>query len=132
MLGAQNALSGTAAYMAIAGVSAEPQDLMKMGLDRARTFLLQAEAAIAAGDRAAKIEAVNSAFAIVEFLLGLSGSAPGTLSDCLARVYHYAMVELLKGNAADDAAAIAAGRNALEELSATWRQLFPDALASSA
>ncbi|HEX3860987.1 MAG TPA: flagellar protein FliS [Stellaceae bacterium] len=129
MMGVQPALSGPAAYSAIAGVGAEPQDLMKMGLDRARSFLLQAEAAIAAGDRMTKASALNSAATIVEFLLGVSGSEPGSLSECLAKVYHYAMVAILKGNATDDPISVAAGRNALEELAATWRRIFPDALA---
>jgi flagellar biosynthetic protein FliS len=126
MIGMQQALSGPSAYTAIAGVGAEPQDLMKMGLDGARAFLLEAEAAIEAGDRPAKAKALSSASDIVEFLLGLSGSEPGSLSECLAKVYHYAMVAILKGNAADDPESVAAGRNALEDLAVTWRRIFPD------
>jgi flagellar biosynthetic protein FliS len=128
MIGAQQALNGPAGYTAIAGIGAEPQDLMKMGLDGARSFLLQAEEAIAAGDQTAKIQALNSALAIVEFLLGLSGNEPGSLSECLAKVYHYAMVAILKGNASDDPVSVAAGRSALEELAVTWRRIFPDML----
>jgi flagellar biosynthetic protein FliS len=131
MIGMQAALNSPSGYLAAAVSGAEPQELMKLGLDRARNLLLQAEEAVAAGDRAAKIESLNSAFAIVEFLLGLSGSEPGPLSERLAPVYQYAMVALLKGNADDDAVSIAAGRIALEDLSAAWRQMFPDSLASA-
>jgi flagellar biosynthetic protein FliS len=130
MIGMQQSLSGPSAYTAIAGVGAEPQDLMKMGLDGARAFLLEAEAAIEAGDRPAKAKALSSASDIVEFLLGLSGSEPGSLSECLAKVYHYAMVAILKGNAADDPESVAAGRNALEDLAVTWRRIFPDIIST--
>jgi flagellar biosynthetic protein FliS len=127
MIGTHAATSRSAAYNAVAGAGAEPQDLMKMGLDSARSFLLGAEMAIEAEDRVAKAKALSSASSIVEFLLGLSGSQPGTLSDSLARVYHYAMLEILKGNAGDDQVAVAAARIALDELAATWRGIFPDA-----
>ena len=126
MIGAYAGAARSAAYTAVAAVTAEPQDLMKMGLDRARSFLLDAEEAIETGDRLLKAQALSSASAIVEFLLGLSGSQPGTLSGCLAKVYHYAMVSILKGNANDDPAAVAAARDALDELAGTWRRIFPD------
>lgn len=127
MIGAHTATMWSAAYNAVAGIGAEPQDLMKMGLDRARSFLLGAEMAIEAEDRVAKAKALSSASSIVEFLLGLSGSEPGELSDRLAKIYHFAMMEILKGNAGDDQAAVAAARIALDELAATWRGIFPDA-----
>jgi len=69
-----------------------------------------------------------SAGNVVEFMLGLSGVSPGALSDCLASVYQYVLAAILKGNAGNDAEAVAAGRLALEELSTTWRKIFPDAL----
>jgi flagellar biosynthetic protein FliS len=131
MIGTQSALNSSTGYLAAAVGGAEPQELMKLGLDRACNLLLQAEEAVAAGDRTVKIEALNSAFAIVEFLLGLSGSERGPLSGRLAQVYQYAMVAVLRGNADDDAASIAAARIALEDLSALWRQMFPDLLASA-
>ena len=128
MIGMQSIHGRAAAYNAVAGTGAEPQDLMKLGLDRARSFLLGAEAAIESDDRPAKAHALSSASAIVEFLLGLSGSQPGALSESLAKIYHYAMFEILKGNASDDPAAVAAARDALDELAATWRRIFPDAI----
>ena len=76
-----------AAYRAVAGTGAEPEEFMKMALDAARTFLLQAENAIAAGDQAKKAKALSSAGKVVEFMLGLSGAEPGPLSGCLASVY---------------------------------------------
>ncbi|HJU19443.1 MAG TPA: flagellar protein FliS [Stellaceae bacterium] len=120
---------GLAAYRAVEGIDAEPAEFMKMALDAARTFLLQAEAAIAAKDRPKKAKALDSAAKIIEFMLGLSGIERGPLSECLASVYHYALAAVLKGNAWDDSEAVAAGRIALEDLVAVWRKVFPDALA---
>ncbi|HEX5317675.1 MAG TPA: flagellar export chaperone FliS [Stellaceae bacterium] len=131
MIGTRPNLSGPAAYRAIEGTGAAPEDFMKMALDAARLLLMRAEAAIAAGDRVEKAKALGSAGSVVEFMLGLSGSAPGALSDCLASVYQYALAAILKGNAGDDAEAVAAGRTALEELATTWRKIFPDAIAWS-
>src|SRR5579864_2102066 len=102
MDGARGELSGLAAYRTVAGTGAEPQEFMKMALDAARTFLVQAEAAIGAGDRPKKARALGAAGQIIEFMLGLSGFEPGELSDCLAAVYRYVLAAILKGNAEDD------------------------------
>jgi flagellin-specific chaperone FliS len=114
------------AYRAVEGIGAEPEDFMKMALDAARLQLLRAEAAIEANQRVEKAQALSSAGSIVEFMLGLSGSAPGTLSECLVSVYQYVLAAILKGNAGDDREAIGAARVALDELVATWRKIFPD------
>src|ERR1700728_1480982 len=119
-------LSGLAAYRVVEATGAEPEEFMKMALDAARTFLLQAELAIGKGDRPRKAKALASASKIVEFMLGLSGTERGPLSDSLASVYQYALATILKGNAWDDREAVAAGRRALEELAAVWRRVFPD------
>jgi len=116
------------AYRAVEGVDAAPEDFMKMALDTARNLLLRAEAAIAANDRVEKAQALASAGSVVEFMLGLSGFAPGALSRCLASVYQYVLAAILKGNAGDDLEAVGAARVALDELAATWRTLFPDVL----
>jgi flagellar protein FliS len=116
------------AYRAVEGVGATPDGFMKMALDAARTLLLRAELAIAAGDRVEKAQALGSAGKVVEFMLGLSGSAPGELSDCLASVYQYVLAAILKGNAGDDEEAVRAARVALDELAATWRKIFPDVI----
>jgi flagellar secretion chaperone FliS len=129
MIGTTRTLTGHAAYRAMEGVGATPEDFMKMALDAARALLMRAEAAINAGDRLEKAKALGSAGNVVEFMLGLSGSAPGALSDCLASVYQYVLAAILKGNAGDDGEAVAAGRAALEELASTWRKIFPDAIA---
>jgi flagellin-specific chaperone FliS len=115
-----------AAYRAVEGIGSTPDGFMKMALDAARNLLLRAEAAITAGDRVKKALALSSAANVVEFMLGLSGSAPGALSDCLASVYHYVLAAILKGNAGNDGEAVAAARVALDELSVTWRGIFPD------
>jgi flagellar protein FliS len=117
---------GLAAYRSVAGFGAEPEEFMKMALDAARTFLLQADAALAAGDRPKKAKALGSAGKVVEFMLGLSGFDGGPLSDCLASVYQYVLAAILKANAWDDREAIAAGRIALDDLAAVWRRVFPD------
>jgi flagellar secretion chaperone FliS len=129
MHSANGRMSDLAAYRAVAGTGAEPEEFMKMALDACRTFLLQAEAAIAQGDRPKKAKALDSAAKMVEFLLGLSGVEHGSLSDCLAGVYQYVLAAILKGNAWDDREAVAAGRTALDDLAAVWRKVFPDALA---
>jgi flagellar secretion chaperone FliS len=121
-------MSGLAAYRAVAGAGAEPEEFMKMALDAARTFMLQADAAIAAGDQPKKAKALNSAAKVVEFMLGLSGIEHGPLSDCLASVYQYVLAAILKGNAWDDQEAVAAGRVALDDLAGVWRRVFPDAI----
>jgi flagellar secretion chaperone FliS len=128
MIGARQQFNAANAYRAIEGAGAKPQDFMKMGLDATRNLLLRAEVAIAAGDRAAKAQALSSAGSVVEFMLGLSGSAPGSLSECLASVYQYVLAAILKGNAGDDTEAVGAARVALEELAATWRSIFPDTI----
>jgi flagellar secretion chaperone FliS len=119
-------MSGLAAYRAVAGAGAEPEEFMKMALDAARTFMLQADAAIAAGDQVKKAKALSSAAKVVEFMLGLSGVEPGPLSDCLASVYQYVLAAILKGNAWNDREAVAAGRVALDDLAGVWRRVFPD------
>jgi flagellin-specific chaperone FliS len=121
-------LKGVAAYRAVEGIGAEPEDFMKMAMDAVRVFLLQAEAAIIAGDRPAKAKALSSAAKLVEFMLGLSGNEPGVLSDSLAGVYQFALAAILRGNAGDDVEAVAAGRLAIEQLAAVWRNIFPDAI----
>ncbi len=125
---ANEGLGALAAYRTIAGIDAAPEEFMKMAMDATRTFLLQAETGVAAGDRPAKARALNSAAKIVEFMLGLSGSEPGPLSECLAKVYQYVLAAILKGNAADDAEAVAAGRVAIEQFATVWRRAFPDAV----
>ena len=119
-------MSGAAAYRAVAGIDAEPKEFMKMAMDAARIFLLQAETAIAAGDRPAKAKALSSAAKVVEFMLGLSGTQRGPLSDRLASAYQYVLAAILKGNAWDDREAVAAGRFTVEQLAAVWRKMFPD------
>jgi flagellin-specific chaperone FliS len=89
-------------------------------------FLLQAETAITKQDQPRKAQALASAGKIIEFLLGLSGADSGPLSECLASVYQYVLAAILKGNAWDDAEAVAAGRAALDDLAGIWRKVFPD------
>jgi flagellar protein FliS len=127
MEAANYGLSGPAAYRAVAGIDAEPKEFMKMAMDAARIFLLEAETAIAAGDRPAKAKALSSAAKVIEFMLGLSGTERGPLSGRLAGVYQYVLAAILKGNAWDDREAVAAGRLAVEQLAAVWRKMFPDA-----
>ena len=123
-------VNSLAAYRAVEGIGADPEAFMKMALDAARTFLLQAEAAINEGDRRKKARALGSAAQVVEFMLGLTGIERGPLSDCLASVYQYTLAAILKGNAGDDGEAVIAGRVALEELAAVWRKVFPDTFAA--
>jgi flagellin-specific chaperone FliS len=115
-----------AAYRMVAGIGAAPEDFMKMALDAVQTFLRQAEIGIAAADRPAKAQALSSAGKLVEFMLGVSGSDPGRLSQCLAQVYRFMLAAILRGNAADDAEAVAAARIATEQLAKVWRSRFPD------
>jgi flagellar secretion chaperone FliS len=116
-------------YRVMEGIGATPDGFMKMALDAARSLLRRAEMAIAAKDRVEKAQALGSAGKVVEFMLGLSGSAPGELSTCLASVYQYVLAAILKGNVGDDEEAVRAARVALDELAATWRKIFPDVLA---
>ena len=115
-----------AAYRTVAGIDAAPEEFMKMAMDAVRTFLLQAEIGIAAGDRRAKAAALSAASKIVEFMLGLSGSDPGPLSERLAHIYRYVLAAILKANLADDAEAVSAARVAIEQFAAVWRRAFPD------
>ena len=126
MIGTRQQLGAAGAYRAIEGAGAKPEDFMKMALDATHNLLLRAEMAIAAEDRVEKAQALSSASSVVEFMLGLSGSAPGALSQCLASVYQYVLAAIFKGNAGDDNEAVGAARVALEELTATWRTIFPD------
>lgn len=128
MIGARQG-NAAGAYRAVEGIGANPEDFMKMALDSTRNLLLRAELAIDAGDRVEKAQALGTAGSVVEFLLGLSGSEPGALSECLVSVYQYVLAAILKGNAGDDREAIGAARTALEELAATWRTIFPDNVA---
>jgi len=121
-------LSGPAAYRAVEGIGANPEEFMKMAMDAARVFMLQAEAAMSAADQPGKAKALSSAARIVEFMLGLSGAERGKLSDSLAQIYHYVLGAILKANAWDDKEAVAAGRDAVEQLAALWRRTFPDAV----
>ena len=116
-------------YRAMEGIGATPDGFMKMALDAACNLLRRAEMAIAAKNRVEKAKALGSAGKVVEFMLGLSGSAPGELSTCLASVYQYVLAAILKGNVGDDEEAVRAARVALDELAATWRKIFPDVLA---
>jgi flagellin-specific chaperone FliS len=123
----RQSMTGLAAYRAVAGADAEPEEFMKMAIDSLRTFLLEAESAIIDGDRPAKAKALNSAAKLVEFILGLTGTEPGPLSLGLADVYRYILAAILRGNAADDVESVAAGRVAIEQLGVVWRAAFPDA-----
>ena len=114
--------SGLAAYRAVEGIGAEPEAFMKMAMDGARALLLQAEAAMAAGDRPAKAKALSSAARVIEFMLGLSGAERGALSDRLAGIYQYTLAAILKGNAFDDKEAVAAGRLTVERSGLTTRR----------
>jgi flagellar biosynthetic protein FliS len=127
---ARQGLNALAAYRAVEGWGAEPEEFMKMAMEALRVFLVQAEAAMHEENRAAKAKALNSAAKLVEFLLGLTGSEAGPLSSCLAEVYRYVMAAILKGNALDDAEAVIAGRIAIEQLAVIWRRAFPDTFAS--
>ena len=118
--------SGLAAYRAVEGIGAEPEAFIKMAMDAARALLLQAEAAMIAGDRPAKAKALSSAARVIEFMLGISGAERGALSDRLAGVYQYTLAAILKANAFDDKEAVAAGRLTVEQLAAIWRRIFPD------
>jgi flagellin-specific chaperone FliS len=128
MIGTRQNWGAAGAYRAVEGVGARPEDFLKMGLDSARNMLLRAEAAIGAGDRVEKALALSSASSIVEFMLGLTGCAPGALSKCLVSVYQYVLAAILKGNAGDDMEAVGAARVALDELAKTWRTIFPDTI----
>jgi flagellar biosynthetic protein FliS len=123
---ANDAFGELAAYRAVAGIGAAPADFMKMAIDALQTFLRQAATGIANGDRPAKARALYSAGKLVEFMLGLSGSDPGHLSECLAQVYRYIFAAILRANAAGDAEAIAAAQAAIEQLAAVWHTSFPD------
>jgi flagellar biosynthetic protein FliS len=123
---ANEGLGALTAYRTVAGIDAAPEEFMSMATDAVRTFLLRAEIGIAAGDQSTKAGALNSAAKIVEFMLGLSGGSPGPLSECLAKLYRYVLAAILRGNAADDGEAVAAGRVAIEQFSAVWRKAFPD------
>jgi flagellin-specific chaperone FliS len=126
MNGSQQTWQAATAYRAVEAVGAKPEDFMKMALDAARNLLLRAEASISAGDQATKARTLSAAGSIVEFMLGLTGSAPGALSERLASVYQYALGAILKANAGSDTEAAGAARVALEELAGTWRTIFPD------
>jgi flagellin-specific chaperone FliS len=128
MIGTRQGRGAAGAYRAVEGIGAAPADFMKMALDSARNMLLRAEVAIDAEDRVEKAQALGSAANVVEFMLGLAGSAPGALSDCLTSVYQYVLAAILKGNAGDDKEAVAAARVALDELASHWRTIFPDAV----
>jgi len=126
MYGTRQGRSAAGSYRSVEGIGAAPEDFMKMALDSARNMLMRAELAIAAADRMEKAQALGSAANIVEFMLGLSGTAPGALSECLTSVYQYVLAAILKGNAGDDKEAVGAARVALDELASTWRTIFPD------
>jgi flagellar biosynthetic protein FliS len=126
MNGLREEWGAASAYRTVEGIGASPEDFMKMALDASRNLLIRAEAAIDAADQVGKARALGAAGSIVEFMLGLSGSAAGELSQRLASVYQYALAAILKGNAGDDKEAIGAARVALDELAATWRTIFPD------
>ena len=119
-------LGALAAYRTIASIDADPQEFMKMAIDAVRVFLLQAEAGIATGDRPAKAKALDAAAKVIEFMLGLSGSEPGPLSEPLAQIYRYVLAAILRGNSANDAEAVAAGRVVVEQFAEVWRRSFPD------
>jgi flagellar secretion chaperone FliS len=115
-------------YRTVEGIGAPTEDFMKMALDATHNLLLRAEMAIVANERVEKARALSTAGSVVEFMLGLSGSTPGALSDCLASVYQYVLAAILKGNAGDDQEAVVAARVAVDELASTWRTIFPDAV----
>jgi len=132
MSGAWQNSDAVSAYRTVEGIGTTPDGFMKLALDSTCNLLLRAEAAIAAGNRVEKARALNSAAKVVEFMLGLSGTAPGTLSECLVSVYQYVLAAILKGNAGDDGEAVGAARVALDELAMTWRAMFPDAVGRTA
>jgi flagellar biosynthetic protein FliS len=128
MSAVRDTFGALAAYQSVAAIGAPPETLMMTGLQAALRFLTEAETAIAATDRPRKARALNSANRIIEFMLGLTGVEPGPFGERLARLYRFALSAILRGNANDDAEAVAAARAVIAEIAAQWRRLFPDTL----
>ncbi|HTV28413.1 MAG TPA: flagellar protein FliS [Xanthobacteraceae bacterium] len=124
MSGLRRNADSYAAYRAVAGLGASPQEFMSMALDSLRASLRRADQAIRSGASTEKADALNSAGKLVEFLIGLSGIEHGELSDRLASIYQFVMSAILKANAQNDLDALADGRQAIEHVATIWRNIF--------
>jgi len=118
-----------AAYKRVAadtGVqSASPHQLVSLLFDALLQSLARARGALAAGDMAAKGEAIGKAVRILEEGLkaGLNMEQGGELAQNLRGMYSYSIVRLTHANLRNDAAALAEVSALIEPVADSWKQI---------
>jgi len=105
--------------------AASPHQLILMLFQGARTALAHARRAIAAGDAAARGQALSKAAAIVDDGLkaSLDTSKGGALAEQLDALYDYMVLRITLANAENDAAMLDEVDELLAGLEDSWRQI---------
>lgn len=92
----------------------------------------RAEAALARGDTAAKLAAIQNALEIIEGLrLSLDHAAGGELAANLDALYEYVALRLVEANAGNDTARLAEVAGLIGQIESAWRAIAPAAGALS-
>jgi flagellar biosynthetic protein FliS len=115
------------AYRDVDCVGITPERLMMVALDTLRIFLSRAAIAIDGNNAVEKARLLARAGTVVEFMLGLSGIAPGESSTRLAKLYRFVLDGIVRANVRDDKEALAGALHVIEELTKFWRSQFPTA-----
>ncbi len=125
--------SGAGAYARIGvesgAMSASPHQLIVMLFDGAKTAIGMARHHMAAGEIAAKGNAISKAINIVDNGLKASldasaaGPAGAQLVDNLSALYAYVIQRLLQANLRNDAAALDEADALLENIASAWREI---------
>lgn len=110
------------AYRANSILTASPQQLVVMLYDGAHRFLVQAAAALRAGDQDAARERLGRAEAIVDELVATLDMSQGEVAERLAGIYLYCRRLLAEAHVAQDPAPIEQVDGLLAELREAWAQ----------
>ena len=110
------------AYLETRILSADPAELVQILYEHAILAVQEARRQLAAGDIAARSKAVSKCVAILGELDGsLDHNAGGSLSQELARLYDFMLMQLTLGNFEQKDAPFAAVESILQTLTEAWR-----------
>lgn len=118
------ARSALNAYKQVDAQSASPNRLVLMAFDGILEYMARAERAFAAGDMAAKAQAILGASQLVEHLLGsLDRERGGEIATNLESLYNFLLIFLGKANVFDDPEALKACKPVVQNLRDAWAVL---------
>ncbi len=125
-----NAYNAQQSYLESSVASSDPLELTRLLYRNAISSLTKAEAAVDAGDIAARGRAVVRAQSIVaELASALDYERGGEIAPRLAQIYEYVLFLIQKGHFEQTAPPLAEARTLLESLLEAWEQCRPTSTA---